>query len=176
MSIKEDLAKLGIKKGSKVKGLFQQTLKDSFDGVYDDIETITNIITSEENPDALIIKTTEMTERETYSVNGKDINIPPEAREYEVIGLDMLHLHDADAPTQFKLKEQGLEVRLTPSSIETEFSTIPKDLLQSLVPFINYVKANSDELEEEIDVDTIGLASDGVVYPVNVLLELAKNV
>lgn len=176
MDTKEKLAALGVIPGAQVKGLFQQTLRDNFTDVYGDIETIKSIKASPENPNAVIIKTNEMNERETFTVNGKEVPIPKEAREYEVVNTDMIHLHDESATKSVRLADQDVELRVVGDNIETEFSVIPKALLNSLLPFINYVTTTRDELDQELDVESLGIHSDGIVYPVGTLLEFAKSI
>jgi hypothetical protein len=179
--ITKELANAGIVVGTKVNGLFAQTKQTVYVPFFDEPETITSIEPYPEDEDMVIVKTKELSERDTIITSEGELDLPEELKQYVISGFDLLRIVDEnvdldkvvalDSENQSKLK-----ISISEDGIDTEFSTLPKELLTTLTPFINYVNANKEKLNDIIDINSLEVSVDQVSYDINTLTQISKAV
>ena len=181
-NIIESLEKVGVKPGTKVEGLFTQTLKTVYENMFDEAETISSIEPHPDDEDLAIIKTKEMNERATIYTSEGEKEVPEENRQYVVSGVDLLKIMDPNIDTSsFKAiaddeEAEQLDLVVSKEVVETDFSTLPTEFIKALTPFMNYIKANSEDLDDILDVESIFLSVDGVKYDLNTLIDINKTI
>jgi len=176
--IVKQYAKLGIVPGARVDGLIAQSLHTVYAPLYGGPEEIVSIEPLAEDPDMVSIKTKELNARKTVLTTRGEVELKDEQRQYVMAGVELLKVIekvDVKSVKGFDVEEKkALDISLSDAGIDTEFSTLPKELLQSLIPFVNYVNANKEELDDVIDVTSLNFGADGVTYDMSTLTILTK--
>lgn len=175
----QDFEKLGITPGTKVSGLFAQTLVSVYQHMFDAAETIESIVQHDEDPDMAIVKTIEMSARTHIYTSDAEVDLPPENRQYVVNGTNLLTLIDKAVDVN-KLSatsddKEALQLSSSDNGIDTPFSTLPKELISSLTPFLNYIATNKEALNDTLDVNSLTFRADGVTYDIDTLASLTQT-
>lgn len=174
----KELELLNIKPGTKLNGLFSQTLRTVYQPMFGDAETVTDISPYPDDDDMVVVKTKELSERTHMYTSEGEVELPEADRQYVINGVELLTIADSsvDLNTIEGTDDDGSAVKFTKSDsgFDTEFSTFPPDLIKSLNPFINYVNSNKDDLDDLLDIEGLAIVSDGVSYDIQALTSLSK--
>jgi len=176
-----NLSKLGVKPGVRVSGLFAQTLQSVYQPMFNESEVISSIEQHPEDDEMAIVKTEEMNSRTHIYTSEGEKELPEENRQYVINSINLLKIIDNDLNLdQIKAMDDENKERLDLSKssvgVDTSFSTLPSELIESLTPFLNYVNANKDALDDTLDVDSLTFSADGVSYNMDTLTALTKVV
>jgi hypothetical protein len=174
----DKLTALDIVPGAKVTGLVEQSLLTVFSPLLTNTETIESVTEADDDPNVAIIKTIELSKKtEILTQNGMK-PLPVEQRRYAISGTDMLKVLADHDVTKLRAKDaetdEPLELSETSDAIETDFSTLPKQMLNKLAPFINYVVLNKKTLNDIMDIDSLHISIDNVKYDLNTMSKLTK--
>ena len=174
----KDLSALGIEPGTKVNGLFSQTLNSVYESMFEEEETVTFVGPYPDDEDMVIVKTKELTAKTHMYTSEGEVELAEEDKQYVISGVHLIKVIDKKIKLDSvsATDDDGAAVKFTKSDagIDTEFSTFTPGLLTSLTPFINYVNANADELDDLLDVSSLAITADGVTYNIDTLSALSK--
>lgn len=169
---------IGLVKGAKVEGLVAQSLISIYAPLNEGAEEIVSIAPLPDNEDMVVVKTKELNARTTILTTAGEVPLPAAQRQYVLSGMENLRVISNDSPTDLTCSEIGNDVVFPVTfknrNIDTDFSTLPLELITTLSPFINYIVSNKEDLDEVLDISTIGLTIDGVVYNTDTLSSLIK--
>ena len=159
--IGDKLKNAGVTVGSRVSGLYLGTMKTLYRHSFAQHELITGITPHGTDNTVMMITTEELTAKE--NLGGKPLAV--KNRQYAISslnGLDVMRKTDGSAKGVFEKKKVTL--KSTELGLETEFATVPQDLLTALKPLATLLATKADVLDDVMDVDEFSISIDGVVF------------